>query len=139
MSDVKSKKVNKDTLDYRHAVSLAQTGYTYYAQYEAVAAALLAMARCSHENMQQSADYYEPLENPGTFARYGRMWCPDCGFDTAFAWKYKTPWLLNERLLAELVRRGKTQLERMQEFKALILKSQEAFDAERYFEEKEHE
>lgn len=137
MSDIKSKKANKDTQDYRYAVGLAQSGYTHYAQYEAIAAALLAMARCSHENMQQSEDYYEPLENPGQFARYGRMWCLDCGFDTAFAWKYKTPWLLNEHLLKEMVRRGKTQLEQMQEFKALIAKSQETFDAERFFEEKE--
>lgn len=134
---IKNKKANKDTENYRHAVAMAQTGYTQYAQYEAIAAALLAMARCSHKNMQQSEDYYEPLASPGIFARRGRLWCRECGFDTASAWKYKTPWFLDEPLVKELVRRGETQLEQMQEFKTLIKKSEEVFDAERFFEEKE--
>lgn len=138
MSDYNTdgKKADSDSQDYRCAVSQARTGYSAFMQYEAVAAALLAMARCDHKNMRQGDAYFEPIEGQlGKYTRHSRFWCHDCGFDTAFAWRYEYPWLLNEHLTKELIRRGKTQLEQMQEFKALIKADQDKFDAKRLKEE----
>ncbi len=132
------KKAEPDSQDYRHAVSQARTGYSAFSQYEAIAAALLAMARCEHKNMRQGDAYFEPVETAiGQYTKHSRLWCHDCGFDSAFAWKYEYPWLLNEHSTKELVRRGKTQLEQMQEFKARIKAYEDKFDAKRLKEEEE--
>lgn len=130
------KKADKDTEAYRYAVDSARHGYSTYSQYEAIAAALLAMARCKHENMRRGDDYFEPVEAIGMYARHQRFWCHDCGFDSAFAWKYHQPWLLDKHLIGLLVSRGKNQLEQMQEFKALVKADQDKFDMQRLQEDK---
>lgn len=131
------KKADPDSQDYRHAVSQARAGYSAFSQYEAIAAALLAMARCEHKDMRRGDDYFEPVETTGLYSRHQRLWCHDCGFDSAFAWKYHEPWLLDKNLAGMLVARGRNLLAQMQEFKAIIKADQDKFDAKRMKEEEE--
>ena len=137
MSDYNTdgKKADKDTEAYRYALDLARHGYSSYSRYEALAAALLAMARCDHKDMRRGDDYFEPVETTGLYSRHQRLWCHDCGFDSAFAWKYHEPWLLDKNLAGMLVARGRILLEQMQEFKAIIKADQDKFDAKRMKEE----
>lgn len=117
----RSRLANKDSCEYRYAASLADKGYSLSGTYEAIAATLLAMARCPHKNMREGIDYHDPVEGVvGAYTAHNRLWCADCGFDTAYAWKYSQLWLLSEPLVKDLVRRGIGKIEVLRKFNGMV-------------------